>query len=114
MKLITLNSFRTKPLGRRTLGCPSNAGSIIQLTRWSSPCVGVEAHEAATPNPVDTILFKRFMDDVETQIAQRVRKRFFDVGDRINLKPETIKGVVKRLEGALPVWYRRRPERPSV
>lgn len=59
----------------------------------------IEAHEAATPNPVDTILFRRFMDDVEAQIAQRLRKRFFDAGDRINLKPETIKGVVKRLEG---------------
>lgn len=58
----------------------------------------VEAHEAVTPNPVDTILFKRFMDDVEKQIAQRIRKRFFDERDRINLKPETIKGVVKRLE----------------
>ena len=28
-----------------------------------------------------------------------MRKRFFDKGDQINLKPETIKGVVKRLEG---------------
>ena len=36
---------------------------------------------------------------METQIATRVRKRFFDKGDSIDLKPETIKGVVKRLEG---------------
>ena len=57
----------------------------------------IEAHKS-TPNPVDTILFKRFIDDVERQIALRVRKRFFDEGARINLKPETIKGVVKRLE----------------
>ena len=58
----------------------------------------VRQHESTTPNPVDSILFKRFMDDVETQIARRVRKRFFDQGDRINLKPETIRGVVSRLE----------------
>lgn len=55
-------------------------------------------HETTTPNPVDSILFRRFMDDVETQIARRVRKRFFDQGEQIQLKPETIRGVVKRLE----------------
>ncbi len=59
----------------------------------------LKIHEASTPNPVDSILFKRFMDYVETQIARRVRKRFFDEGEQINLKPETIRGVVERLEG---------------
>ncbi len=38
------------------------------------------------------------MGEVEPQIAMQVRKRFFDEGDRVNLKPETIRGVVKRLE----------------
>lgn len=55
-----------------------------------------ERHEA---NPVDTILFQRFMRDREREIALQVRKRFFDKGDRINLKPETIRAVVKRLQG---------------
>ena len=55
-------------------------------------------HEGSAPNPVDSILFKNFMDDVETQIAKRLRKRFFDEGERINLKPESIRGVVKKLE----------------
>ena len=59
----------------------------------------VKAQERHTRNPVDSILFQRFMGEVETQIAMHVRKRFFDEGDRINLKPETIRGVVKRLEG---------------
>ena len=57
----------------------------------------IEAHKS-TPNPVNTILFKRFMDVVERQIASRVRKRFFDERAQIDLKPETIKGVVQRLE----------------
>ena len=59
----------------------------------------IKTHETSAPNPVNSILFKRFMDDVETQIARRVRKRFFDKGEQIHLKPETIKGVVERLEG---------------
>ncbi|MYF07675.1 MAG: N-6 DNA methylase [Rhodospirillaceae bacterium] len=59
----------------------------------------IAAQERHTANPVDSILFQRFMNQVETEIALQVRKRFFDKGDHINLKPETIRGVVKRLEG---------------
>lgn len=58
----------------------------------------IETHELATPNPVNSILFSDFMTEVEREIARRVRKRFFDIGEQINLKPETIKGVVERLE----------------
>ena len=58
----------------------------------------LRTHEVSTPNPVDSILFKDFMADVERQIATRLRKRFFDKGEQINLKPETIRGVVERLE----------------
>ena len=59
----------------------------------------LNAQEATTANPVDSILFRDFMEDVEKQIALKVRKRFFDKGERIRLKPETIRGVVERLEG---------------
>lgn len=99
MKLITLKLLSDKAIRESHPGLfverqfDHPADEVEFSIRW------VEAHEASTPNPVDTILFRRFMDDVETQIAQRIRKRFFDKGDRINLKPETIKGVVKRLEG---------------
>ena len=99
VKLITLKLLSDKAIRESYPGLfverqfDHPAEEVEFSLRW------VEAHEASTSNPVDTILFKRFMDDVETQIAQRVRKRFFDKGDRINLKPETIKGVVKRLEG---------------
>lgn len=59
----------------------------------------LKTHEASMPNPVNSILFKRFIDEVETQIARRVRKRFFDKDEQIKLKPETIRGVIERLEG---------------
>ena len=99
VKLITLKLLSDKAIRESYPGLVVErqfdhpAEEVEFSLRW------VEGHEASTPNPVDTILFKRFMDDVETQIAQRVRKRFFDKGDGINLKPETIRGVVKRLEG---------------
>ena len=58
----------------------------------------VKNHAQSTPNPVDSILFKGFMEDVEKQIARRVRKRFFDENGHIELRPETIRGVVEQLE----------------
>ena len=58
----------------------------------------ITEQEATTVNPVNTILFKRFMDDVARDIALRIRKPFFEPGEQINLKPETIKAVVGRLE----------------
>ena len=99
VKLITLKLLSDKAV--------RDAYPGLSVERWfDHPAEEVEfslgwiaAHEKSTPNPVDSILFKRFMDKVETQIALQVRKRFFEKGDRINLKPETIKGVVKRLEG---------------
>ena len=69
-----------------------SADDVKFSLRW------IAKHEASAPNPVDSILFKTFMDDVEKEIARRVRKRFFDKGDRIRLKPETIRGAVARLE----------------
>ena len=58
----------------------------------------VKSHESSDPNAVNSILFKNFMDGVEREIARRVRKRFFDAHEQINLKPETIRGVVERLQ----------------
>ena len=98
VKLITLkllsdrNIKETYPglIAERQFEYP--ADEVTFSLRW------IDAHEASTPNPVDSILFRDFTDDVERQIARRVRKRFFDEGERINLKPETIRGVVERLE----------------
>ena len=68
------------------------ADAIPFSTRW------INEQEATTVNPINTILFKKFMDKVTRDIALRIRKPFFDVGEQINLKPETIKAVVERLE----------------
>lgn len=99
VKLITLKLLSDKAV--------RDAYPGLSVERWfEHPADEVEfslrwiaAQERHTSNPVDSILFQRFMKDVERDIALQVRKRFFDEGDRINLKPETIRGVVKRLEG---------------
>ena len=68
----------------------------------------------STANPVNSILFRDFMVDVEKQIAKQIRKRFFDRGDEINLRPETIKGVVERLEDLYLFGIDADLERPTV
>ena len=58
----------------------------------------LKIHESADANPVNSILFKNFIEDVERDIATRVRKRFFDADEQIKLKPETVRWVVERLQ----------------
>lgn len=58
----------------------------------------VEGRTKDTPNPMDTIWFQKFISDMELEIQQKKRKRIFSVGDHINLSPETIYGVVKKLQ----------------
>lgn len=60
----------------------------------------IEQNEENARNPVSDIQFANFMQDMERQIAQGNRKRIFEQGDRIRLRPETIKAVVRRLEKA--------------
>ncbi|MDE0685353.1 MAG: N-6 DNA methylase [Candidatus Poribacteria bacterium] len=74
----------------KTFDYPSD--KVTFSVRW------IRSNESSAPSPIDSILFRQFMDEVEVEIARRVRKRFFDVDERIQLKPETIKGVVQRLE----------------
>ena len=98
VKLITLKLLSDKRIKDEYPGLVAERDFDHPAEEVSFSLHWVNMHESATPNPVDSILFKDFMDDVERQIARRVRKRFFDVGEQINLKPETIRGVVARLE----------------
>jgi type I restriction enzyme M protein len=55
--------------------------------------------EKFTPNPVNDILFKKLRDNIEEDIADRKKKRIFDKEEKIDLRPDTIRAVVQRLEG---------------
>ena len=58
----------------------------------------VKPEEERASNPIDTMLFERLRTDIEREIQLRKKKRIFEKGERIRLKPETIKDVVRRLE----------------
>ncbi len=54
--------------------------------------------QEGTVNPLDSILFQRLRDEIEHEIQLKRKKRSFSRDERINLKPETIKSVVRKLE----------------
>lgn len=59
----------------------------------------VEAREKeGAVNPIDSILFARLRDDIEKEISLQRKKRIFGKAETIDLKPETVKEIVRRLE----------------
>lgn len=67
-------------------------GEVRFSIRW------IAAQEVNDPNPVDALLFRRLVDSLEFEIAQRKRKRIFEAQERLRLSPGTVKRVVKELE----------------
>jgi type I restriction enzyme M protein len=59
----------------------------------------IEDREKDTINPINDLQFKSLLDKIEDDISRNNKKRIFDKGERIDLKPQTIKGVVKKLQG---------------
>lgn len=73
-------------------GKPVPADRVRFSTRW------IAEQEANDPNPVAGILFRQLVTFLEQEIAQRKRKRIFNVGDDLDLAPGTVKRVVGELE----------------
>jgi type I restriction enzyme M protein len=61
-------------------------------TRW------IAQREQDHPSPLDALQFQALLQELETEIQAGTRKRVFDSTEHIDLSPETIKGVVARLE----------------
>ncbi len=59
----------------------------------------IEQREAeGDANPVDSLLFGKLQRDLKKDIRDKHKKRIFDDDERISLRPDTIKDVVRRLE----------------
>ncbi|MFF0226666.1 N-6 DNA methylase [Streptomyces sp. NPDC004629] len=58
----------------------------------------IERMEEDSPNPVADIQFRNLVRQLEEEIRQRKKKRIFSPGEILDLSPETIKGVVGKLE----------------
>jgi type I restriction enzyme M protein len=69
------------------------ASAVIFSVKW------IEAREKeGVVNPIDSILFAKLRDDIEREISSLRKKRVFDKHERIDLKPQTVKEIVRRLE----------------
>ena len=69
------------------------ADRVTFSVRW------IEKREAeGNVNPLDTSLFAALRDQIEGDIQTRRKKRVFEHGEGIGLRPDTVKDVVRRLE----------------
>lgn len=73
-------------------GDPLPPDSVRFSTRW------IERQEANDANPVDSILFRQLVEQLEEEIGRRQRKRIFEPTERLGLSPGTVKRVVEALE----------------
>ena len=96
VKLITLKLLSDKQIKDKYPGVVAESQFEHPADEVNFSVSWIEKQTAA--NPISSILFREFMDDFEKQILKKIRKRFFDQREEINLKPETIKGVVESLE----------------
>lgn len=67
------------------------------MVSFSTPWIEQREAEGAV-NPIDSIFFDRLRDEIEKEIQLRKKKRVFDKGERIGLRPDTVKDVVRRLQ----------------
>lgn len=67
---------------------------ITFSTRWIKSNEKVDTN----PNPVNDVLFINLRNKLEKEIVFRKKKRIFNKDEIINLSPDTIKSVVKKLE----------------
>lgn len=54
--------------------------------------------EREDPNPLDTLQFRPLVRQLDEEIREHKKKRIFNTDEGLNLAPETIKGVVGKLE----------------
>jgi len=74
------------------LGCKATNADFKFAVKW------IESMEAVEVNPISNILFKNIREELERKVRNKEKKRIFNSDEKINLKPSTIKEVVRLLE----------------
>lgn len=69
------------------------ASPVLFSVKWIE-----DRQKEGTVNPLDSILFAQLRDEIEREIVLRHKKRIFDKNEHIDLKPQTVKEIVRRLE----------------
>lgn len=58
----------------------------------------IKSREGDMLNPINDIQFKDLMSNLQDEVYKKNKKQIFDENEMIDLKPTTIKGVVRKLE----------------
>jgi len=97
VKLIFLKMWNDSKLHEHyTLDTNGNFTVPINANTFSE--YWIKKHEKEIQNPINDIHFKDLMNNLNYEIRKNSRKELFEQSDRIDLKPTTIKGVVKKLQ----------------
>ncbi len=98
VKLIFLKLWNDRKLHEQYI--PDEDGNLkIPSTANTFSVKWLESREGEMLNPMNDIQFKDLMNHIQDDIDKNKKKQIFDTDDKINLKPTTIKGVLKKLEG---------------
>jgi type I restriction enzyme M protein len=73
-------------------GRPIPTKKVRFSTSW------IRQNESSEPHPVNTILFAQLREKLELEIEEKKKKRIFQKDERIELKPDTVKEIVKLIE----------------
>jgi type I restriction enzyme M protein len=92
MKIIFIKIKKDEDLYEKFDGTPLPKNKdVVFSTIWIK-------NQTETDNPINDILFKNLIKDLEKKIREKKKKRIFNIDDNINLNPNTIEKIVEYIE----------------
>ena len=108
VKILFVKLRKDRDLHKKAALGPLAPEDVEVSVRW------IESLEPSDPNPFNSVLFANLRKALEDEYQAGTKKRMFDPGEDITLKPSTTKEVVRLLEHLKSLFDRRRPERQDV
>jgi len=98
VKLIFLKLYHDRMLHEK-YGIGDEEKLIVPKVAVTFTEYWIQNREEDTLSPINDLQFKSLLEKIEDDISRNNKKRIFDKGETIDLKPQTIKGVVRKLQG---------------
>lgn len=97
VKLIFVKLYNDKRI-HNNYGVNDDGFTFVPKEENTFSTYWIESRERETSNPINDIQFKSLMESWQDEVTKFYKKTIFYDGERIELKPSTIKTVVKKLE----------------
>lgn len=97
VKLIFLKMWNDSKL-HENYQLDTNGNLVVPIDTNTFSEHWIKKLEKEIHNPINDIHFKNLMTNLDYEIRKNSKRELFDRSDRIDLKPTTIKGVVKKLQ----------------